>query len=474
MIGNKEHTSNDVMSFLQSRVAALSADTAFKYRKALSEFNSFLSCHKLSVNNLSAATICDWVTEMFRQGLSTATIAQRLNILNSLFKQAADKGYMCQCNAPREIARIIESADFKLPPLLRPSIFDKCLSTLREFINDDKEHNNISGDILVFSVLNRALPLKDIINLNKDDLTGFNGYSSHILERNTDPRRKYIFDLRQSYRTQKQIYSSVSDELGRRFSTLMNHGNFSFEDLAGSLWVSIAIRCGATASEALDCISNPAPYTVPKFHKRTGNSSDNREKWSKSVEAMLTYTLPKWYAMRLRRGVSFEEVKKETLKLQPAPELFYPVETIRKHLRGKSAVIERPFITQTVFFKTNPENIRPMFSRIGDKAWCIRTSGNFDAPYAAIPQADMLRFQKAIGVFSADSEIYPLGSLTPKPGESVILIQADYSGREAVIEDVFENNCGTVMFRVKLTTDYGYEWRAKIDARQVELISRAD
>lgn len=200
------------MSFLQSRVAALSADTAFKYRKALSEFNSFLSCHKLSVNNLSAATICDWVTEMFRQGLSTATIAQRLNILNSLFKQAADKGYMCQCNAPREIARIIESADFKLPPLLRPSIFDKCLSTLREFINDDKEHNNISGDILVFSVLNRALPLKDIINLNKDDLTGFNGYSSHILERNTDPRRKYIFDLRQSYRTQKQIYSSLVDD----------------------------------------------------------------------------------------------------------------------------------------------------------------------------------------------------------------------------------------------------------------------
>ena len=86
----------------------------------------------------------------------------------------------------------------------------------------------------------------------------------------------------------------------------------------------------------------------------------------------------------------------------------------------------------------------------------------------------MLRFQKAIGVFSADSEIFPLGSLTPKPGESVILIQADYSGREAVIEDVFKNNCGTVMFRVKLTTDYGYEWRAKIDARQVELISRAD
>ena len=86
----------------------------------------------------------------------------------------------------------------------------------------------------------------------------------------------------------------------------------------------------------------------------------------------------------------------------------------------------------------------------------------------------MQRFQSAIGIFTADSELHPLGSLKPKPGEKVILIQAGYSNREAQVEEVMESDCGTVLFRVKLTTDYGYEGRATIDSRQIDRILKND
>lgn len=80
----------------------------------------------------------------------------------------------------------------------------------------------------------------------------------------------------------------------------------------------------------------------------------------------------------------------------------------------------------------------------------------------------MQRFQSAIGHFTADTELYPLGTLIPKPGEKVILIHTDYEGRQAEVEEIVESREDTAIIRVKLTTDFGYEWRINIDARQTE------
>ncbi len=247
----------------------------------------------------------------------------------------------------------------------------------------------------------------------------------------------------------------------------------TFEDLSASIWVALAIRSGATASEALGCIGRTASYSVSAFCSASDTAIQHKEMWQNAIEMLVTHELPKWYVMRLRRGVRFNEIQKEISdKIHPMPELFYPVETIKKKLGSKTALFEQPFISQAVFFKSYPENVLPMFAVIGDKAWCFRVSNNIDAPYAVIPQSEMQCFQRAIGVFSADADIQPLGTLTPKPGETVILIQAGYDNREAKVEEVLESDCGTVLFRVKFTTDYGYDWRATVDARQVEQICK--
>lgn len=327
------------------------------------------------------------------------------------------------------------------------------------------------GDILLFSILNGVKPLDEIIQLTKDNLGNYNGISRTIIDRNIDSRRKFVFDLRQSYQTPRKIVAAISEKLGTVFNYVTGNGHFTFESLASSLWAALAMRCGATASAVLESLNQPAVYAIPRFSVTQNNRANNPASWQPGIEALLTHELPKWYVMRMRRGVRFEELRKEINdRIRPIPELFYPVEIIKKQLRGKTTAVEQPYISQTVFFKSYPEDILPMFAQIGDKAWCLRLSNNTGSPYAAIPQAEMQRFQSAIGVFTADSELHPLGSLKPKPGEKVILIQAGYSNREARVEEVMESDCGTVLFRVKLTTDYGYEWRATIDSRQIDRI----
>lgn len=468
MSENKVNSNKSILGVFQSKIACHSEYTAYKYRKTLVDFECFINSHKLSLAYEAARIIEDWCVELLRQELSLTTLKHRFNILNSLFKEAAENGVMSPCNEPRNIARQLDSTGFEIPQFLRAAVFNKTLSLIRRYTRKNNP-SNIYVDILVFSILNGAKPLDEIIYIKKDNLSDYFGCSKIILERNVDSRRRYVFNLQQSNLTRRQIIASVDNGLKQIFEYVSDTKGLTLDKLSASLWVALAIRGGATASEALRCVGREAPYSVPSFCAVSDETPQHKETWQNAIEMLVTHELPKWFVMRLRRGVGFNELQKEISdKIHPMPELFYPVETIRKKLGGKTSFVEQPFISQTVFFRSYPENVLPMFALIGDKAWCLRVSNNTDAPYAVIPQNEMLRFQRAIGVFSADAEIQPLGTLTPKPGEVVILIQPGYDNREALVEEIMESECGTVLFRVKFTTDYGYDWRTTVDARQIE------
>lgn len=474
MAVNKVNSNKNILGVFQSKIAGHSEYTAYKYRKTLVEFEYFINTHKLSLACGPARIVEDWCVELLRQELSLTTIKHRLNVLNSLFKTAAESGMINPCSEPRNIYRQLDASGFVIPQFLRATVFNKTLSLIRRYIGKNNL-SNIYVDILIFSILNGAKKLDEIIYIKKDNLSDYVGCSKDILERNVDGRRRYVFNLRQSNLTRRQIIASVDNGLKQTFECISDSEGLTFDNLSASLWVALAIRGGATASEALGCIGREAPYAVPCFCSVLDDTPQHKEIWQNAIEIIVTHELPKWYVMKLRRGVGFNELQKEISdKIHPMPELFYPVETIRKKLGGKISFVEQPFISQMVFFRSYPENVLPMFALIGDKAWCLRVSNNTDAPYAVIPQNEMLRFQRAIGVFSADAEIQPLGSLTPKPGEAVILIQPGYDNREALVEEIMESECGTVLFRVKFTTDYGYDWRTTVDVRQIEQLIKED
>lgn len=495
MAEHQVNTSNLIKSVFQSRIGALSSEAAYKYRKTLADLDNFLTAHSIPLSDINSTAIADWTIELLRQGLSKATIVQRLNILNTLLKAAADKEVIPVMTAPRDIARALEAGTMRLP-LLNPTTFEQTLAAQRATAGEEKT-TDIYADMLLLATLQRGTSLTALASLTKEDTRQYKGLAAHITGRNADNRRKFIFDIKQSYQTPRQIATEAGQRLRDTFPAITGttETNASdkksaslFDALSASLWTAYAMRSGATASQAAASIANANTatplYTIPTEMTATETVTDEAnaddaartssiekaaQTWQQAVETLLSRDLPGWYAMRLRRGVRFEDFRKLLYdRLQAVPELFYPVETIRKHLGGKTKIVEHPFISGIVFFKTHPENILPMFARIGDKAWCIRHTDSAESPYARISQSDMQRFQRAIGHFTADTELHPLGTLIPKPGEKVILIHTDYEGRQAEVEEIVESREDTAIIRVKLTTDFGYEWRINIDARQTE------
>ena len=481
MTAHKPHTNREFFDFFRSRLSDLSAETASKYSRTISDLDCFLTGHRLSLSDLSPAMVADWAAELFRQGLAVNTVVRHLNILSALIKSAAKKDLLPPDNFPRTLARIISESQHSkskiqnspASPVENNSKFkiqnSKLILVLREILKKQSDLN-VYEDLLLFSLVNGALPVEEVAMIKKGDTDKYNNEVSRlIITRNQSPRREYVFDLRQSYATPRQIRSAIAEGLKPLLAEIGIPANADPHDAVRSLWAACAMSGGATASEALGRLQGPAPYSLPEFCMPANDTGDARL-WDNAVHSMIAHELPVWYAMHLRKGVDFDDLRKEIADcVRPIPELFYPSETVKRRVGNRTVIEEHPFISRTAFFKSRQENILPMFALIGDKAWCYRVTNTPGAPYAAISTRDMRRFQAAIGVFTPDIEIHPLGELTPRPGESVIIIKAGFENREGEVEEVISDGA-TTLFRIKLSTDQGYEWRMDLDARQIQPI----
>ena len=499
MTAPKQHTNREFFDFFRSRLSGLSAETASKYSRTISDLDCFLTGHRLSLSDISPAMVTDWAAELFRQGLAVNTVVRHLNILSALIKSASKKEMVPPDESPRQLAKLLESQNSKskiqnypcslvsehpgslvskIPGSLvskHPGSLvvknSKFLLVLREILKKQSDFD-VYEDLLLFSLVNGALPVEEVAMIKKGDTAQYNNEVSRlIIARNQSPRREYVFDLRQSYATPRQIRSAIAEGLKLLWEKIDIPADADPHDAVRSLWAACAMSGGATASETLGRLQGLAPYSLPEFCIPANDIPDTRL-WDNAVHSMIAHELPVWYAMHLRRGVSFDNLRKEIAdRVRPVPELFYPSETVRHRVGNKTVFEEHPFISRTAFFKSRQENILPMFALIGDKAWCYRVTNTPGAPYAAISSGDMRRFQAAIGVFTPDIEIHPLGELTPRPGESVIIIKAGFENREGEVEEVI-NDGATTLFRIKLSTDQGYEWRMDLDARQIQPLTR--
>ena len=470
MSDTPRHTNKEILGLFQSKLSDLEPETVLKYRRTLSELDLFLSAHRLQLADLSDVMTADWAVEMMRQGLAKSTIIRHLNILSSLVKHAVKRGWMPPCDTPRSLAKTLTETDVRMPELMNERTFGNFLSLLRA-IAGKSDYYNVYEDIMLFSILNGAMQLSEIAALRKDDVAKFDGESVAILERNMSQTRKYVFDLRQSYLTPRQVQSAIASGMSEMINKCMTATGADPDRLMRSVWVMCAMRSGATASEALGCVGGDAPYALPEFCRAADVAPRETRLWINAVNPLILHRAPKWYAMHLRRGVRFEELRKTiSEKIRPVPEFFYPYETITRQVGGKRVAEQQPVISQTAFFRTHPEDVLPMFREIGDQAWCYRVNNDPTSPYAIISPLEMSRFQAAIGTFTSNVELHPLGELTPRPGESVIVVVAGYGNREALVEDVINRDSHTAIFRVKLFTDQGYEWRMDLDPRQVERV----
>lgn len=468
---NNDITNRDYLIFFHSYLSGLSKETSVRYKRTISAIDNFITSHRLSLASISTSMTADWATELLRQGLAWSTVCRHLNILSALLGAASRHGLPAPSSETTRTITNTTALSKSTPPLLHGNVADRCFGRLRRMASG-ADTTDIYTDILLFSLLNGAMPLRQAAIAKKSDLSLYSQSSRYIAERNISPSRAYIFELGQSRLTPRQIDRAIEKGLSPLLESLLPGSSQDLGATVRSIWATLALRSGSTASQALANLGGDAPLTIPAFcTPASPRDMDKSTLFNDAVATLLLHDAPSWHAMHLRRGVSFDDLRKEIEeKVRPRPELFYPSETIARQKENRKVTEQHPVISRIAFFKARNEEIAPMFSQIGSKAWCYRITSSPGAPYATISQEEMGRFQGAIGIFTPDMEIHPIGQLTPRPGESVIIIKAGYGNRQAEVENIINTDSGSAIFRVKFTTDRGYEWRADIDPRQIEKI----
>lgn len=198
----------------------------------------------------------------------------------------------------------------------------------------------------------------------------------------------------------------------------------------------------------------------------------DRDAFRQTIESVAQTFLPErpqWFAMRLRRGVKFDtvEARLQTLDAEvAAPEIFYPCNEIAKRVGRRMITDRQPVIPDIVFFRCRRSNVFNLFCHIGDLAWCYTVSGTGIRNYAAIPAVDFDIFQRTIGMFTNDCEVAPIGTLTPRPDERVVLVGGLFQGCDARFRNTENDN---TLYRLEILGDNGFEWRINVDPRLVRL-----
>ena len=455
-------------------------------------------------------SLTNWLVNQWLMNTPYATASLYLDIISSLYGSAAKARLL----PPTKLFSQLK-ADLKaLGPEgwrqgINDQIFDRALRLTKNadhLIADD----HTAAQMVIWSLTHSLQPLSEIALLKKNDLSPntephgnlsqseANSLSlivnSSSLEKGSSlDKRRYLFPLRQSYRTPKQLQSHVNSIVNALFRRARLPQATNPQATIDSLWAYAALRAGIPASDIVTHLgyaplglpvlrlsavtspesatglsqdetpAHPAPLRTQREMRAGGGEESSRSRSLPPVEAsgldkenfaplremreigkIFLDNPPQWYAMSLRPGVRFTQICHRIDQLYSSnaqrttpdvpPELFYPSEEIARVIGKKIVTRKRPFIHGVVFFRAKLTDIGRLFSKIGDLAWCYRQSARPGAPYAHITDAQFRLFQQTIAQFTPDYEVAPTGELELNQGDRVEILGGLFAGHEATME----------------------------------------
>lgn len=463
-----------ILEKFRNKVAAINSTSAKSYHKAVAAISTFLKTRS-DHETFSEAMLADWFVFMHLSGNSLKTCLHYLDIISSLHHAvAADDG-----NPPTSIFKDFKSKakaleDAPAAMCITESDFQKALSAT-------KMASRLSGtlslatDLLLLSLIRGARPLAETAMLKKGALDPDDDEVQAIVARQSSPRKKYVFTLGQAEATPRQLAAKVAAEVRDLLRLRGLAPGLNPDDTVRSLWAYAALKCGAPGSDVVAALGGaPAALPVLSLCQPRELPELRKEALRRAVAEMYISNPMRWYAMRLRPRVKFEDVErrfsiyKEELR---RPEIYYPYEEIARRTGKKLIFEKKPFISDVVFFHTRITDILPLFSKIGDIAWCYTTNGRRGGQYAEISTLDFRRFQQTVGQFTPEYEVGPLGQLTPREDEEVVVMGGLFDGRTAGFKKIDKTDAGDTLYRLRLIGDNGIEWRIGIDSRRVKRLT---
>lgn len=407
--------------------------TAASTRQAVDAFVRFVGGAEVSFDSFDESLIGEWVTHLLYNGYSLKTAAYYVKRLAALYAKAvADRRATATDAFANVRARLNDPAAQRLDGMADRATFDK----LRSIVCADYSATptrRLAKDMLLFAVYNGGLTFGEIASFKKDDYHGDDEHIRAIVDRYSRPKNTYLFPLDHSKRTPRRLAAdvevlvrSVADRVGLRVSD--NPG-----DTALDLWCMAAMRCGIAAADIAACVGSRAGgNAVTAFVRPADIAADTVDLLRRQVTTALADNPRRWYAMHLRRHVDYDmliaRLKERHISL---PDIYYPMEDIVRKVGHRRVFETRPVIAWLVFFRERVSELNNLYSHIGDLAWGYRLSRDINAPYAVISLTEIAIYQRALGTFSADTELLDPDSTELKPGDRLVIIGGILEGRPA-------------------------------------------
>lgn len=424
--------------------------------------DSTCGCNGLPIEDLLNV----WGATMIEKGIAVSSRKRYFTKLGSIYKEFTTEEGIVADEDPFESAKAIldsNRSEFYEKILMATTQLEECFDSI---VKDAERRPSLA--VFLYLLLNASPDIEKAIALRTEEYTHtFAQLDDVIAPEAFHHRRRYVFNLSQSQKRMPQLVKEVCSDIHRYLWTKgvkLDGARLDKEYIGAvitSLWISKAREIGIGFSDICAAVVTMPREVDYLSHVRPSDISLNEiESIKRRVADSFAPATSRWYAMKLRRGVSFDSVCTTMRALLPTVfhkiEFFYPVREVAKR-DGKKIVREKiPFIPDIVFFNTLPRYVKDIDSTIRDNniGWVFRIVNTLDSGYSIIDNSSMLTFEKAVGRFSSDMKIMVTDRPPVEIGRRVRITGGIMEGYEGTIYDVsndIDNNCGR-MFCIKLST----------------------
>lgn len=467
---NKQFNEDSLTEFLIFETSEAETEKPTTYRKAINSLMSFLQGRGSSLLPNPETTVCEWTVHMCVNGTSLKTALPYLNAVAGMYKKAVSEGLAPETDIFAELRSQLKTNGEKL---WQSWLTRESFENLRNLLRARQKKSDVCK-LLLYSLTNGCMPVMGAANIRIDSVSKDDWELLDIDPARFIRNRKYLFSFNRSGITATKLSQSVNDSV----TMFLRHMNISpgtgADDTLRSYWAYAALNIGIAPHVVLSFL-NTAPSGLPVLAlcRQEELSEDKRREIAGSVAEMFIANPPKWFVMHLRQRVRFKELEDVFADLKdvlPKPELFYPYEEIYRRIGKKITTLQKPVIPDIVFFKYPETDVYPMFQKIGDIAWGYKTDGKDGDKYATVPRAAFERFQEAIGQFTPDYQVAPIGEIPLKEGDTVVILEAGLENYKAQIQKIEKPDAqGRIIYRMSLL-DTGFEWTVSKDSRLVKKI----
>lgn len=415
-----------------------------------------------------------WLADMIDRGLAVTSRKRYVEKLSSLYKEYA----LHENLTGNPFDGLNELCTLNAPVTAKP--------LQAELTDIEKAFDAIMADaaskpelaILLFLLFNASSDIEKAISLTTDKYSPeFRQLDEIINPSEFHHRRKYVFDLGQSRKRMPQLVREVIRDIDNylRAKDIKFVGGFTHKTVT-ALWIAKARRCGVRLTDLKQVVGAiPPEYEYLRFVNSSTLSDEEISSIKQQVAESFSPSGKRWYAIKLRRGFIFDNLKtltKSNLAEYYSNDLFfYPQKEIARRIEKRIEIDTVPVISDVVFMHINPRLVRKVDALIKSEksGYVFKVTSAADSDYSIIDKRSMAGFQHMIGIFTPDIKVELTTESPVGIGREVIITGGVMSGYEGLIFNIKDDSDMRQIY-IRLSDKYSIKAEVKVEEIFVKAI----